>query len=88
MKTFSITARAWRINYIKEKLNSKKLLVSYPIPVTVDEEQMQSEESSMKKKELIVVIESLIGSLNETNRPQFRELKAKKQEDLLIILQQ
>ncbi|CAG8851327.1 32687_t:CDS:1, partial [Racocetra persica] len=44
-------------------------------------------ESSMKKKELIVVIESLIGSLNETNQPQFRELKAKKKEDLLIILQ-
>ncbi|CAG8824723.1 34595_t:CDS:2, partial [Racocetra persica] len=44
MKTFSITARAWRINYIKEKLNSKKPLVSHPIPVTVDEEQMQSEE--------------------------------------------
>ncbi|CAG8671991.1 10270_t:CDS:1, partial [Racocetra fulgida] len=61
---------------------------SHPISVTVDEEQIQSEESSMKKKELIVVIESLIGSLNETNRPQFRRLKIKKKEDLLIILQQ
>ncbi|CAG8699426.1 7937_t:CDS:2, partial [Cetraspora pellucida] len=39
-----------------EKLSSKKLLVSYPISDTVDEEQMQSEESSMKKEELIVVI--------------------------------
>ncbi|RIB19073.1 hypothetical protein C2G38_2182812 [Gigaspora rosea] len=50
MKPFSITAQARRINYIKEKLNLKKPLISRPIPITIDEEQTQSAESSMKKK--------------------------------------
>ncbi|CAG8680611.1 7792_t:CDS:2 [Dentiscutata erythropus] len=88
IKAFSITAQAWHIKYIKEKLNSKKPLVSYPILITIDEEQMQTEECSMKKEELIIVIKSLIGSLNETNRPQFKGLKTKKKEELLVILQQ
>ena len=88
MKSFSITARAQRINYIKAKLNSTKPLITRPIPITTDEAQMQSAESSMKKEELILVIESLIGSLNETNRPQFLGLKSKRKDELLVILQQ
>lgn len=88
MKSFSITARAQRINYIKEKLSSIKPLVTRPIPITIDEAQVQSAESSMKKEELILVIESLIGSLNETNCPQFQGLKSKRKDELLVILQQ
>ncbi len=42
----------------------------------------------MKKKELILVIESLIRSLNETNLPQLQGLKSKRKDELLIILQQ
>ena len=88
LKSFSITAQTRRINYIKAKLNSTKPLITRPIPITTDEAQMQSAESSMKKEELILVIESLIGSLNETNRPQFQGLKSKRKDELLVILQQ
>ena len=35
-----------------------------------------------------MIIQSLIGSLNETNRPQFKGLASKKKEELLLILQQ
>ena len=42
----------------------------------------------MKKEELIFIIESLVGSLNETNRSQFQGLKSKKKDELLVILQQ
>jgi len=69
-------------------LSSTKPSRFRPIPVTADEAVLQVAESSMTKDELIVVIDSLIASLNETNRPQFRGLKSKKKEDLLIILQQ
>jgi hypothetical protein len=88
LKSFSITARDRRINYIKEKLNSTKPSLTRPIPVTTYEAQMQSTESSMKKDELVLVIESLVGSLNETNRPQFQRLKSKRKDELLVILQQ
>ncbi|CAG8679299.1 8646_t:CDS:1, partial [Scutellospora calospora] len=69
-------------------LNSKKPLITNPIPVTIDEEQIQSAESSMKKEELILVIESLIGTLNDANKPQFKGLKSKRKDELLVILQQ
>jgi len=67
MKSFSITAQAQCINYIKEKLSLTKLLLTRSIPITIDEMQIQSAEGLMKKKELILIIESLIRSLNKTN---------------------
>ncbi|CAG8762584.1 16393_t:CDS:2, partial [Funneliformis caledonium] len=88
MKSFSIIAQAQHINYIKEKLSSKKQLVTRSIPVTIDKVQIQSAKSSMKKEELILIIESLIRSLNETNWPQFQGLKSKRKDELLIILQE
>ncbi|CAH1766911.1 2428_t:CDS:1, partial [Entrophospora sp. SA101] len=42
----------------------------------------------MTNKELILVINSLIGSLDEANQSQFKGLGAKKKKDLLLILQQ
>ena len=41
----------------------------------------------MSKSEIILIIQSLIGSLNETNCPQFKGL-ASKSKELLLILQQ
>jgi len=46
----------------------KPLGFIHPIPVTFNKVQLQSTESLMKKEELIFVIETLVGSLNETNR--------------------
>ena len=66
MKSFSITAQAQHINYIKEKLSLTKPLLTRSIPVTIDEMQIQSAEGSVKE-ELILVIESLIETLIKTN---------------------
>ncbi|CAG8724953.1 2865_t:CDS:1, partial [Dentiscutata heterogama] len=81
MKSFSHKARMQRISYIKSKfdlliINSSELI--RPIPVTFDEAQLQLAETSLKKEEIIFTIETLIGSLNEAKRPQFRGLRSKK----------
>ena len=90
MKSFSLTAKAHRIDFIKEKLGSIKpsRRITRIIPITFEEEEKQSSENSMSNRELILIIQSLIGSLNETNRPQFKGLASKKKEELLLILQQ
>ncbi|CAH1769541.1 10679_t:CDS:1, partial [Entrophospora sp. SA101] len=51
-------------------------------------EEKYLSEQSMTKKELLNVIHTLIGSLNENNQPQFKNLSSKKKDDLLLILQQ
>ncbi|CAG8502630.1 6537_t:CDS:1 [Dentiscutata heterogama] len=89
MKSFSHQAQTKRMNYIKGKfglINSSEL--TRTIPVTFDEAQLQSAESSLKKEEIIFTIETLIESLNEAKRPQFRGLRSKRKDELLTILQQ
>jgi hypothetical protein len=90
MKSFSSMAQSRRRNYINEKLNSNGLPERsfHPIPVTSEEEEKYLGEQSMTKKELLNVIHTLIGSLNEKNRPQFKNLSSKKKDDLLLILQE
>ncbi len=89
MKSFTSLAEVYRIDYIKEKLGSKKQMsVTHLIPVTVEEEGKQLMESSMSKKELLSIIQTLLGSLNEANHPQFKGIKSKSKDDLLLILQQ
>ncbi|CAH1771047.1 13149_t:CDS:1, partial [Entrophospora sp. SA101] len=51
-------------------------------------EEKKLSENSMSNRELILIIQSLIGSLNETNCPQFKGLASKKKEELLLIVQQ
>lgn len=58
------------------------------IPVTIEEEEKLSSESSLTNKELISIIQTLIGSLNETNCPQFKGLASKRKDELLLILQE
>src|SRR6185369_8502505 len=89
MKSFTSLAQASQIDYIKKKLSSKEQMgVTHLIPVTADEEEKQSTESSMSKKELLSVIQTLLGSLNEANCPQFKGIKSKSKDELLSILQQ
>ena len=89
MKSFTSLAQASRIDYIKKKLSSKEQMgVTHLIPVTADEEEKQSTESSMSKKELLSVIQTLLGSLNEANHPWFKGIKSKSKDELLSILQQ
>lgn len=89
MKSFSSTAKALRIDFIKKKLGTiKSSRITHIIPVTSEEEEKQSSENSMSKKELILIIQSLVGSLNETNHIKLKGLASKKKEELLIILQQ
>jgi hypothetical protein len=85
MKSFSSTAKARRIDFIKEKLGSiKPSQTTHIIPITLEEEKKQSSEDSMSKKEIILIIQSL----NETNHSQFKGLASKSKEELLSILQQ
>jgi hypothetical protein len=89
MKSFSSIAKSYRIEFIKQKLgltNSSK--TTRIIPVTVEEEKRLLSENSMTNKELILMIQSLTESLNETNRPQFKGLTLKKKDELLLILQE
>ncbi|CAG8850933.1 40592_t:CDS:1 [Gigaspora margarita] len=88
MKSFSDKAKAQRINYIKGKLGLISPEPTRSIPVTYDEAQLQSAESSLKKDEIIFAIKTLVESLNEAKRPQFRGLRSKRKEELLTILQQ
>lgn len=88
MKSFSSTARNRRKDYIKEKLNSNKLSGNFhSIPVTFEEEEKQSAVSSLTKDELLHIIETLIGSLNETDQLQFKGFRTKNKPYLLSILQ-
>nr|CAG8601479.1 8397_t:CDS:2 [Entrophospora candida] len=68
--------------------STKSSGITHLVPVTVDEEEKQTAESSMSNKELILIIQSLIELLNETNCPQFKGLATKKKDELLLILQQ
>ncbi|CAG8747255.1 1944_t:CDS:1, partial [Dentiscutata heterogama] len=91
MRSFSHKAQMQRISYIKNKfdlpiINSSELI--WPIPVTFDKVQLQLAKTSLKKEEIIFTIETLIESLNEAKRPQFRGLISKKKDELLTILQQ
>ena len=47
------------------------------IPATIDKEANQSTESSISIKELLSIIQTLLGSLNESNRPRFEWIKSK-----------
>jgi hypothetical protein len=88
MKLFSSTACNRRQDYIKGKLSLNKSSEKFhPIPVTLEEEEKQSAANSLTKDELLHVIETLIGSLNETDRPQFRGLRTKSKTHLLSIFQ-
>ena len=87
MKSFTSLAQASWIDYIKKKLSSKEQMgATHLIPVTADEEEKQSTESSMSKKELLSIIQTLLGSLNEANCPQFKGIKSKSKDELLSIL--
>ncbi|KAF0415462.1 hypothetical protein F8M41_007627 [Gigaspora margarita] len=48
----------------------------------------ESAESSLKKDEIVFAIETLVETLNEAKQLQFRGLRSKRKEELLIILQQ
>lgn len=89
MKLFSIKAQAHQRDYIDEKLKSKRSSGTLcPIPVTLEEEEKYSTEQSMTKKELLSVIQTLLEPLGKTDRSQFKGLKSKGKDDLLLILQQ
>lgn len=89
MKSFSSSAQVLRIKYIEEKLTSNKLSrIIRPIPVTVTEEESQLTESSLTNREIILMIQSLVSSLDESVRPQIKSLNTKKKDDLLLILHQ
>ncbi|CAG8751824.1 12466_t:CDS:2, partial [Racocetra fulgida] len=89
MKRFSEIANIKRIEFIKAKLINKTALeIWHPIPITCEEADCQKTESSLTKSQLSSIINSLIPSLGDSDRPRFRGLSSKSRNDLINILRE
>ncbi|RHZ57004.1 hypothetical protein Glove_395g82 [Diversispora epigaea] len=86
MKNFTEIARMKRIEFIGERL-SKKTSFWHPIPITCEEANLQKSESSLTKSQILSIINSLIPSLDDSDRLRFRSLSNKSRDELINILQ-
>ncbi|CAG8520280.1 8158_t:CDS:2 [Scutellospora calospora] len=88
LKNFSSLACKKRIIFINEAFkNNKQSLLPQPIPITTQEEEAAMSEKNMKKDNLLVLINSLLNSINISDHPKYCELKQKTHSQLLEILQ-
>ncbi|CAG8517850.1 12308_t:CDS:2 [Dentiscutata heterogama] len=67
--------------------NNKQSLLPRPIPITAQKEEAAISKENMKKDDLLVFINSLLNSINISDRPKYRGLKQKTRSQLLEILQ-
>ncbi|RHZ57721.1 hypothetical protein Glove_384g15 [Diversispora epigaea] len=86
MKNFTEIACMKRIEFIGERLN-KKTLFWHSIPITCEEANLQKSESSLTKSQILSIINSLIPSLDDSDRLRFRSLSNKSRDELINILQ-
>ncbi|RIB23681.1 hypothetical protein C2G38_2170499 [Gigaspora rosea] len=88
LKNFSNLACERRIKLINETFKSSKSNSSpRPIPITAQEAAAAMDEKNMTKKELLAIINSLLNSINTSDRPSYRGLPQKTNAELLEILQ-
>ncbi|RIB16872.1 hypothetical protein C2G38_2188862 [Gigaspora rosea] len=88
LKDFSNLACERRIKLINETFKSSKSNSSpRPIPITAQEAAAAMDEKNMTKKELLAIINSLLNSINTSDRPSYRGLPQKTNAELLEILQ-
>ncbi|RHZ76665.1 hypothetical protein Glove_194g90 [Diversispora epigaea] len=85
LKNFTEIARRKRIEFIGEKLSKKTSW--HPIPITCEEANLQKSESSLTKSQILSIINSLIPSLDDSDRLRFRSLSNKSHDELMNILQ-
>ena len=89
MKRFSEIARTKRIEYIKMTLVKKcPMGLLHPIPITQEEADIQQSETSLTKPQILSIINSLIPSLEDSDRLRFRSLSNKTRNNLVNILQE
>ena len=88
LKNFSDLACQRRIEFINGTFtDNKPASLLRPIPITVQEAATATKEENMTKAELLTIINSLLNSLNDSNRPKYRGLQQKTRSQLRDILQ-
>ncbi|CAG8711621.1 13328_t:CDS:2, partial [Dentiscutata heterogama] len=88
LKNFSNLACERQIMFINETFRGSEPNSSpRPIPITAQEEAAAMDEKNMTKKELLAIINSLLNSINISDRPKYRRLQQKTNNELLEILQ-
>ncbi|CAG8818577.1 4561_t:CDS:1, partial [Racocetra fulgida] len=77
-----------RIKFINETFKgSNSNSSSRPISITAQEAAAAMDEKNMTKKGLLAIINSLLNSINASDRPNYRGLSQKTNAELLEILQ-
>lgn len=88
LKNFSDLACERRIEFINNTFkDNKPISLLRPIPITTQEAAAATNEENMTKGELLTIINSLLNSLNDSNRPKYRGLQQKTRNQLRDILQ-
>ncbi|RIB08136.1 hypothetical protein C2G38_2212373 [Gigaspora rosea] len=87
LKKFSDLACERRIAFIKETFENNKPSLPQPIPVTEQEEEAAMSEEKISKAELLATINSLLASINISDRSKYRGLQQKNCNQLREILQ-
>ncbi|RIB04263.1 hypothetical protein C2G38_2284631 [Gigaspora rosea] len=88
LKNFSDLACERRIKFNNETFKENRPNHSLrPIPVTAQEEAAAMDEANMSKEELPLIINSLLNSVNISDRPKYRGLKQRNRTQLQEILQ-
>jgi hypothetical protein len=88
LKTFSNLASERRIVLINDfSANNKPTSLPRPIPITIQEAAAAINEENMTKAELLTIINSLLNSMNNSDRPNYRGLQQKTRNQLREILQ-
>ena len=88
LKNFSDLACERRIAFINNTFkDNTPISLLRPIPITAQEAAAAINEENMTKGELLMVINSLLNSLNNSNRPRYRGLQQKTRSQLRDILQ-
>ncbi|CAG8561448.1 14513_t:CDS:2 [Dentiscutata heterogama] len=89
IKRFSEIAHMKRIELIKVKLIKKTTLdIWHLIPITCEEADLQKSKNSLTKPQILFIINSLIPSLDDSNRSRFWCLSSKFCNTLINILQE
>ncbi|RIB16285.1 hypothetical protein C2G38_2038690 [Gigaspora rosea] len=88
LKNFRDLACERRIKFINETFKENRPNHSLrPIPVTAQEEAAAMDEANMSKEELLLIINSLLNSVNISDHPKYHGLKQRNRTQLQEILQ-
>ncbi|CAG8805711.1 24253_t:CDS:2, partial [Dentiscutata erythropus] len=87
MKRFNEIARIKRIEFINAKfINKTSLGIWHLIPVILEEANCQKNENSLKKPQILLIINSLVSLLGNSDRSRFHGLLSKSCDDSINIL--